>query len=658
MTADICKGDVFVNDQTDSAAPPAPFRPLGVHQIGVDGFFGTWIDTVASVTVHTLLDRCFAAGMLDQIDPARPNPGLRIPFQGDNSTVSTQMFWDSDFGKSIEAAAYSLIRRPDPALEARIDGIVDAYARLQAEDGYLNSWYLRIEPGKRWTNLRDCHELYNAGHLIEGAVAYFQATGKRRFLDIMSRYADHIARVLGPGAGQIPGYCGHPEIELALVKLGRATGERRYLELARFFIDARGTEPHYFDIEARARGADPAAYYFGSYEYSQSHLPVRAQRKVVGHAVRAAYLYAGMADVAAEFGDDTLSPALDALWDHLTGRNLYVTGGFGPSAHNEGLTYDYDLPNATAYAETCAAVALVFWASRMLGRGPDRRYADVMEQALYNGALVGLSRDGTRFFYDNPLESRGAHHRWIWHRCPCCPPNIARLVASIGTYAYGVAEREVAVHLYMASDARLEVAGTAVRLRQETRYPMEGAVRLTVEPAEAVRFTLHLRVPGWCSGARITLNGKPIPAEPLAPSGYVAIDREWRLGDHLAIDLPMAVRRLWSHPAVGANQGRVALTRGPLVFCLEEQDNGAALNSLVLPAGARFRCESASGLEGVVALATEAWREEPAEGALYSATAPRRRAAPLRAVPYFAWDNRVPGEMLVWLRQEAAGTAA
>ncbi|MBE7203894.1 MAG: glycoside hydrolase family 127 protein, partial [Parafilimonas terrae] len=400
----------------------AKYRPPSVDRVRVEGFFGPRLDTIAAVTAHTLLDRCIAAGMLDQVDPDRPNPGLRIPYQGDNSTVTTQMFWDSDLGKSIEAAAYALFRKPDPALEARIDAIVDAYARLQDTDGYLNSWYQRIEPGKRWTNLRDCHELYDAGHLIEGAVAYYHATGKRRLLDIVARYADHIARVLGPGPGQKPGYCGHPEIELALVKLGRATGEQRYLDLARYFVDQRGARPSYFDAEARERGEDPATYHFGTYQYSQSHEPVREQRHVVGHAVRAAYLYSGMADVATEFGDDSLTPALEALWSHLVDRNLYVTGGFGPSAHNEGLTFDYDLPNETAYAETCAAVALVFWASRMLGRGPDRRYADVMEQALYNGALVGLSLDGTRFFYDNPLESRGAHHRWTWHRCPCCPP--------------------------------------------------------------------------------------------------------------------------------------------------------------------------------------------------------------------------------------------
>lgn len=629
------------------------FRPPAVNRIRVEGFFGPRIDTVAATTAHTLLDRCIEAGMLDQVDPDRPNPGLRIPYQSDNSTVTTQMFWDSDFGKSIEAAAYALFRRPDPALEARIDAVIDAYARLQDADGYLNSWYQRMEPGKRWTNLRDCHELYDAGHLIEGAVAYFHATGKRRLMDIMARYADHIATVLGPEPGQRRGYCGHPEIELALVKLGRATGEQRYLDLARYFVDERGAQPHYFDAEARARAEAPGGYHFGTYEYSQSHLPVREQDKVVGHAVRAAYLYSGMADVATEFGDATLLTALQALWAHLTTKNLYVTGGFGPSALNEGLTFDYDLPNDTAYAETCAAVALVFWASRMLGLGPDRAYADVMERALYNGALAGLSLDGTTFFYDNPLESRGCHHRWTWHRCPCCPPNIARLVASVGAYMYGEAAGEIAVHLYCASAADLAVAGTRVRLTQATAYPADGAVALTVEPEAAALWTLSLRLPGWSPRVAVTVNGAAVDAA-AAVNGYLRLTRRWQAGDRVELAIDMPVRRLHAHPAIGADQGRVALERGPLVYCLEEVDNGPRLNSLLLSPASAFRVEPAEGLGGAPALVAEGLGETwaAADAELYAPEAPARAPVTLRAVPYYAWDNRAPGEMLVWLRAE------
>lgn len=332
------------------------------------------------------------------------------------------------------------------------------YEKMQDKDGYLNAWFQRVEPSRRWTNLRDHHELYCAGHLMEAAVAYYQATGKRKLLDIMCRYADYMIKVFGHGEGQIPGYCGHEEIELALVKLARVTGENRYLDLSKFFIDERGTEPHFFTAEAARDGRSAADFHQKTYEYGQAHLPVREQTKVVGHAVRAMYLYSGMADIATEYKDDSLTAALETLWDDLTTKQMYITGGIGPAASNEGFTDYYDLPNDTAYAETCASVGLVFWASRMLGRGPDRRYADVMEQALYNGALPGLSTDGKTFFYDNPLESAGKHHRWKWHHCPCCPPNIARLVTSIGSYMYAVADDEIAVHLYGESTARLRLA--------------------------------------------------------------------------------------------------------------------------------------------------------------------------------------------------------
>lgn len=629
-------------------ATAAKFRPLSVDRVEVGGFFGPRLDTICATTARTLFDRCIEAGMLDQVDPDRPNPGLVIPFQH-NNTVTTQMFWDSDFGKSIETAAYALSHRADPELEALVDEVVDAYARLQQEDGYLNSWYIRIEPGKRWTNLRDRHELYNAGHLIEGAVAYYHATGKRRFVDVLSRYADHIDEVFGPGSEQLKGYPGHPELELALVKLGRVTGEQRYLDLARFFVDERGRQPSYFDQEAKARGEQPEDFHFSTLEYCQAHRPVREQTEVVGHAVRAAYLYAGMADVATEFADDSLTAPLDTLWSHLVDRNLFITGGFGPSASNEGLTFDYDLPNETAYAETCASVALVFWASRMLGRGPDARYADVMEQALYNNALAGLSLEGTRFFYDNPLESRGDHHRWTWHRCPCCPPNISRLVASVGSYFYGVSENEIAVHLYNAGTARIEVAGEGVTLTQRTDYPFDGAVALTVDPAAEAEFTLSLRVPGWAESARLSVNGEVLSMEP--ENGYLRLKRHWKAGDEVRLELALSPRRIFAHPKVTPDQGRTALMRGPLVYCLEETDNGGDLNSLVLPDDAAISTRRDADLP-VTKLTAPALRETWPEGALYRAAPPGREEASLTAVPYFAWDNRAPGAMLTWIRRE------
>ncbi|WP_274425587.1 glycoside hydrolase family 127 protein [Chelativorans sp. YIM 93263] len=636
-------------DQTMAVTARAKFRPISVDKVRVRGFFGSRVDTISAATARTLFDRCIEAGMLDQVDPERPNPGLVLPFQH-NNTVTSQMFWDSDWGKFIETAAYALNHQPDPELEARVDDVVDAYGRLQQEDGYLNSWYIRIEPGQRWTNLRDRHELYNAGHLIEGAVAYYHATGKRKFLDILCRFADHIDRTFGPREGQLRGYPGHPELELALVKLGRTTGEQRYLDLAKFFVDERGQTPNYFDQEAERRGERPEQFHFGTLEYCQAHKPVREQETVVGHAVRAAYLYAGMADVATEFADDTLSAPLEKLWSHLVDRNLYIHGGFGPSARNEGLTFDYDLPNETAYAETCAAVALVFWASRMLGRGPDGRYADVMEQAIYNNALAGLSLDGTRFFYDNPLASRGDHHRWVWHRCPCCPPNISRLVAAIGTYFYGVSDDGVAVHLYNAGEARIDVAGTTVTLTQETRYPFEGRVEIAVAPQVETEFTLWLRVPGWSEGATVAVNGRPIDAAP--KNGYIALSRRWAPGDIVQLDIDLTPRRITAHPKVIHDQGRTVLMRGPFVYCLEQVDNGAELDALILSDTAEIATEESQELGGIVKLTARATRETWEGEGLYRLGTPSRQPARLTAVPYYAWDNRDPGEMLVWLRRE------
>ncbi|MBZ9756452.1 glycoside hydrolase family 127 protein [Mesorhizobium sp. ESP6-5] len=664
MTASPSPRHATPNKSQGTGKPKLAFRPLPVPQVDVRGFWGDRAEAVATRTADILYDRCVAARMLEQIDPDQPSPGVVIPFHSPSpdeaasagftgSTVTTQMFWDSDLGKTIETAAYSLYRRKNPELEKKIDAVIDMYGRLQQEDGYLSSWYQRIQPGKRWTNLRDCHELYCAGHLIEGAVAYYQATGKRKLLDIMCRYADHIASVLGPEPGKKKGYCGHEEIELALVKLARVTGEQKYMELAKYFIDQRGQQPHYFDEEARARGADPKAYHFKTYEYSQSHIPVREQDKVVGHAVRAMYLYSGMADIATEYGDDTLRVALDRLWDDLTTKNLYITGGLGPSAHNEGFTSDYDLPNETAYAETCASVGLVFWASRMLGMGPNARYADMMERALYNGSISGLSLDGSLFFYENPLESRGKHNRWKWHRCPCCPPNIGRMVASIGSYFYSLADDALAVHLYGDSTARFDIAGTPVTLTQASRYPWDGAVEITVEPQAPVEFTLHLRVPAWSSKAKLEINGEAIDLAEVTSDGYAAIRRQWKKGDRVRLDLEMPIERLYANPEVRQDAGRVALSRGPLIYCVEATDNDSRLHRLTLPRTAGIEAHDEPDLLGGVVTLSATAQADAGDGwqdGLYRSEPPAKVETRLTAVPYFAWDNREPGEMLVWLR--------
>ncbi|NCT11971.1 MAG: glycoside hydrolase family 127 protein, partial [Rhodobacterales bacterium] len=407
---------------------PVPF--VDVRLTG--DFWSERLNTVLDRTIPSQHAKLEEMTILASLRLPQPPPPLVIKRHANGFSV--QVFWDSDVGKWIEAASYALAHRRDATIEAQIEAIIDDLAAAQAPDGYLNCWYLCREPENRWTNLRDNHELYNAGHLLEGAVAYFQTTGRRRLLDIMERYLEHIRGQFGTGPGQRRGYCGHPEIEMALIKLYRVTGDAKALALASYFVDERGASPQYFDEEARARGADPADFTQKTHEYSQSHMPVRQQTKVVGHAVRAMYLYAAMADLAALTDDPSLQSACEVLWDDLMLTKVYVTGGLGPSASNEGFTRDYDLPNATAYAETCAAVALVFWAQRMLHLDMDGRYGDMMETALFNGALVGLSRDGTGYFYANPLESDGTPHRWHWHDCPCCTMNVSRLVASVAGY--------------------------------------------------------------------------------------------------------------------------------------------------------------------------------------------------------------------------------
>jgi DUF1680 family protein len=602
-------------------------------------------------TVPFLYSQMEKIGTIEALDVTKPPGPLAFPYRKNNTSTSV-MYWDSDIAKWIETASYTLATHKDAALDGLIDDVVARIARAQEPDGYFNSFFQRREPAKKWTNLRDWHELYCLGHMIEAAVAHNQATGKTNLLDIVCRQLDLVIRLFGPNEGQKRGYCGHEEIELALVKLYRLTGDRRYFDLARYFVDERGRQPHYFDIEARARGADPADYWHETYQYNQSHVPVREQDRVVGHAVRAMYLYSAMADLAAETGDDALLAACRRLWADLNGKRLYVTGGLGPSEHNEGFTTDYDLPNETAYAETCASVGLVFWAHRMALLEGDGRYADVMEQALYNNALSGLSLDGERFFYDNPLSSRGNHHRWTWHRCPCCPPNIARLIASLGSHVYSTARGELAVHLYAESKARFEVDGVSVGIDQTTNYPWEGTVEIAVDPAKPIELALRLRVPGWCRSARLAVNGQDIDVASVTERGYATVRRRWQSGDKITLTLAMPVERLYAHPDVHADQGRVALKRGPLVYCVEAIDTPASPYRLALArdeaVASRFEPDL---LGGIATLSGTALAAEPTAAALYRTEPWPARRVPFKAVPYHVWDHREAGEMVVWLRE-------
>jgi len=566
-------------------------------------------------------------------------------------------FWDSDVAKWIEAASYSLVTHPNPELEALLDEVIELIASAQQPDGYLNVYFTVVAPEKRWKNLGHWHELYCAGHLIEAAVAHYQATGKRRLLDVVCRYADYIDSVFGPGKRD--GCPGHQEIELALVKLYRVTGERRYLMLSKFFLDQRGQKPSVFEREMAHLSEEDATLHRrffvrrdGTFDtsYNQDHLPVRQQSEVVGHAVRAMYMYAGMADVARETGDRELFEACLRLWENACRRRMYLTGGIGSSRHNEGFTGDHDLPNETAYAETCAAVGLVLWNHRMLQMDPDSRYADVIERVIYNGAISGLSLDGEKFFYENPLASDGRHHRQPWFGCACCPGNISRLIASLGEYIYSEGPNTAYIHQYIAGSAEFSLNGRKVRLEQRSDYPWDGRIDIRLIPEAPDTFGLALRIPGWCRNYKVAINGTEIDPTGLGVRGYLRLERRWQPGDTVTLDLAMPVERVYAHPRVKQNLGHVALQRGPIVYCIEQVDHEVPLYQIMLPREAPLTTQFDPDLGGFVRIVGEAVYADDADWSdLYRAAPPVLRPPRLSAVPYYAWDHRDPGPMRVWI---------
>jgi len=628
------------------------YSPVNFSVVRIEGdFWRERLETVLTRTIPSQHRQLVANGILESLTIPKPAPPLRIPRNSHDFT--TQIFWDSDVGKWIEAASYALSHRRDAVIEGQIDEITDWLADAQLPDGYLNCWYIGREIDNRWTNLRDNHELYCAGHLLEGAIAYFHATGNRRLLDIMLKYVDHIATIFGPRPGQKHGYCGHQEIELALIKLYGATSDKRHLDLAAYFINERGRRPpHYFDVEATMRGDNRADFWAKTYEYNQSHKPVREQDKVVGHAVRAMYMFAAMADLAAELGDNGLKQACEVLWHDVTSRQMYVTAGLGPSKFNEGFAAYYDLPNETAYAETCASVALIFWAQRMLNLDLDGHYADVLERALYNGALAGLSRDGEHYFYENPLASDGRHTRWKWHACPCCTMNVSRLVASVGGYFYSTSDDAVAVHLYGGNSAQLMVGGRRVTITETSTYPWSGKIDIVVNP-EIAAFTMKLRIPGWARDASASVNGEAIDIGTNMQRGYLCLARTWMPGDIVTLDLHMSVERIYAHPSVRMDNGRVALMRGPLVYCAEQVDNPATpIGDIRLPRDAELTAAPRAGIfGGAVTVVAKGAAVDAAEWQddLYRTSPPAGKAALWTAVPYFLWNNRQPGQMAVWI---------
>ena len=621
-----------------SAAAPAPtqaflkLRAVPFTEVQIkDAFWAPRREANRKVSIPVNFENLEKSGNL---------PNLRLAGQGATNGFIGPVFMDSDVYKALEAASYSLATDPDPELDKRVDEIIAILAAAQRPDGYLDSYYTVKEPGRRWTNLRDNHELYCAGHLFEAAVAHYQATHKRNFLNVATQLADHIDTTFGPGKRM--GYPGHPEIELALVKLWRVTGERRYFELARFFVENRGRK---FFAEEHRTSPDQ---YDGT--YWQDDMPIFDHKTIKGHAVRAAYLLSGVVDVMGETRDPRLVRMVDRVWRNTVLKNMYITGGIGPSGSNEGFTTDYDLPNLTAYQETCASVALALWNHRLALLYGDASYADVFERSLYNGTLDGVSLDGKRFFYVNPLASTGRHHRSGWFGCACCPPNVARTLASLGGYAYAVADDALYVNLYIQGAVNTPVAGHKIAMKVTTDYPWDGRVTLEPNPESPATFELRLRVPGWCEGATVAVNREKV-ANPRVERGYLVLAREWRAGDVVALDLPMPVQRVAANPQVKADQGLLALQRGPLIYCLEACDHTEPITSMYLPANAELRAEKNPDLlggvtviKGLAELApTQDWNHK-----LYQA-APATRQTPLTAIPYYAWDNRQACAMQVWM---------
>ncbi len=618
----IAVGVVLCSPVVSFAAPliAVPFQDVHLN----DAFWGPRIATNRKVTVEANLHQCEVTGRIKNF--AIAGKLVAGKHQG-------QLYNDSDVYKVIEGIAYTLASERDPKLEARTDAIIDQIAAAQQPDGYLNTYYTLVRPQERWKNIQHGHEMYCAGHLIEAAVAYYQATGKRKLLDVARRFADHIDSVFGPDKRHaVPG---HEELELALVKLYRVTGEKRYLDLAKFFIDLRG--------RAHRRTL------FG--EYHQDHKPVREQIEVTGHAVRAMYLYCGMADVAAITGDKELRTALEKIWHDVVDRKMYITGGIGPSASNEGFTVPYDLPNDSAYAETCAAVGMALWNHRMFLMTGDSKYADVLEREVYNGLLSGVSLGGDRFFYVNPLGSKGNHHRVPWFDCSCCPTNLVRYIPAMGERVYAHRDNEIWTVLYMSNTATIPLKGGRVKLTQETNYPWDGKIKIKVEPERPFSFTMHLRIPGWCRSVRSLKDGGRVRISPksgLRYSGpqFITLEGERKV---IELELEMPVERVHADPHVQADVGRVALQRGPVVFCLEGTDNDGHVRNLVLPADQPLTAHFEKALlGGVEVIEGEARRASRGQGGNVTTT-----PVPIRAVPYYAWDNRRPGEMLVWLPETA-----
>ena len=616
---------------------PVPFTSVKV----ADAFWGQRLEASRNTTIPLAFSKCEESGRYDNF--------VKATMPCDTFKVGGFPFDDTDVYKTIEGASYLLQTYPDKKLEAYIDSVLVLVAAAQEPDGYLNTSYTMnpshphawMSPVK-WERVeRLSHEFYNLGHMVEGAVAHWRATGKRNFLDIAIRYADCVCREIGQGEGQVDRVPGHQIAEMALAKLYLVTGNESYLKQAKYFLDRRG-------------------YTTRKDEYSQAHKPVVEQDEAVGHAVRAVYMYSGMADVAALTGDSAYVAAINRIWDNIVNKKYYITGGIGARHNGEAFGNNYELPNHEAYCETCAAIGNVYMNHRLFLLHGDSKYYDVLERTLYNGLISGVSLDGGAFFYPNPLASNGGYSRKPWFGCACCPSNISRFIPSLPGYVYAVRDNDVYVNLFMGNDARLSVNGKCVDLSQSGNYVWDGKTRIEVRDNRAGEFALKIRIPGWVrnrpvpgclytytdsvpDGFSVCLNGELVDAD-VQPDGYVSIKRKWKKGDNVDIAFEMRPRFVESHKRVAANRGRVAVERGPVVYCAEWPDNDFDIHSVLLNTKRELKPEKSDKLCGIMQLKTQAQSfGRDADGDITVSD------VDLTLIPYYAWAHRGAGNMSVWL---------
>ncbi len=635
---------VFIIVTVNAQSPLLNFEAVNFSQVNItDQFWKPKIEKVATTTLEACVYQT------ETVTPRIKN--FEKVARGKGEKHEGIFYDDSDVFKALEAIAYSLKNHPDMALEKKADEWIEKIAAAQQPDGYLNTYYTLHTELERYSDM-SMHEDYNAGHMIEAAVAYFDATGKRKFLDVVIRWANHFNGLFGPGKRNW--VTGHQELELALVKLFNNNKDEKYLKLANWLLDQRGHK--------LAKG-----YTWTDWKdtaYAQDLLPIKEQTQITGHAVRAMYMYTGVADVAAITGDTEYVNAMRTVWEDVVFRNMYITGGIGSSGNNEGFSKDYDLPNEKAYCETCASVGMVFWNQRMNALTGESVYYDVLEKSLYNGALSGLSLSGDRFFYGNPLASTGQHARREWFGTACCPANITRLVASLGNYIYAKSEKGLWVNLFVGSNTSIPVGKDVLNIEMKTGYPWKGDVELMLLPSKSINYDLHIRIPGWAqskavpgdlyhfqnpsnSAVVILFNGKPV--EYNMEKGYAVISKKWEKGDKVTIQFPMEIRKVVAKDDLKFDNGRIALQRGPIIYCVEGADNYDEAWNIIIPENASFVSIQKKILsENVVAIQTSVPVVNISSDRLSATTEIRT----VTAIPYYTWANRGKNSMQVWLPQK------